>query len=115
MYLAKYALANIAPGQTDSNIITAKPNVVFRVIGGFVVNGATATGITFNTKGPGSGTAITSLVSCGSYGGVIFPAPSQAAGGEFPCGYFETTRGEGLTATTTAGGTVGITVTYIET
>ena len=114
MYKAKYSFSNVSPGATDSSIITAKPNVVFRVIGGFVVCGATATSITFNSKPTGSGTAITSAVSCGSYGGLIFPAPSQSNIGEVPSGYFETTKGEGLTATTGAGGTVGVTLTYLE-
>ena len=114
MYQAKYALSNVAPATTDSSIITAKPGFAFRIIGGFVVCGATATKITFNSKPTGAGTAITSEVSCGSYGGLIFPAPSQDRAGELPCGYFQTNRGEGLTATTGAGGTVGVTLTYLE-
>lgn len=114
MYPAKYAKADIAPSSTDASLITAKPGVKMRVIGGFLVCAATATSIVFNTKPTGSGTAISSTVFNGSNGGMVLSSPAVSAIGEAPFGYFETNAGEGLTATTGAGASVGVTVTYVE-
>ena len=114
MYTANYATATINPSVTDGAIITAKPSVVFRVVGGFVVSGGTATNVTFNSKGTGTGTAISSIIYCGANGGLVMPSPPQIASGEPPFGYFQTTRGEGLKATNGGGTTVGISIIYVE-
>lgn len=114
MFTARYATATIDPSTTDGNIITAKPSYRFRVVGGFVVAGGTATNVTFNSKGTGSGTAISSTIYCGANGGLAMPSPPQIASGEPPFGYFQTNVGEGLSATTGSGTTVGISVVYIE-
>mgnify|MGYP001575059044 FL=1 len=114
MYTARYATATVNPSTTDGSVITAKPSVVFRVVGGFVVAGGTATNVTFNSKGTGTGTAISSVIYCGANGGLVMPSPPQIASGEPPFGYFQTTRGEGLAATTGSGTTVGISVIYVE-
>lgn len=114
MYTARYATATINPSTTDGSIITAKPSVVFRIVGGFTVAGGTATNITFNSKGTGSGTAISSTIYCGANGGLVLPSVGQDRTGEPPFGYFQTNRGEGLSATTGSGTTVGVSVVYIE-
>ena len=115
MLVARTSFANVAASQTDSNIISAKESTIFRIIGGFVVVAGTATNVTFNSKGTGAGTAITSIIPCGINGGLLMPSPAQIPSGESPCGYFDTNKGEGLTVTTGAGASiVGITLRYVE-
>lgn len=114
MYTSRYAISDVAPSTTDGNIVTAKDGVVLRVIGGFLVAAGTATTIVFNSKPTGSGTAITSTIFCGANGGLIFPSVNPSGDGEPPYGYFQTTKGQGLSATTGAGSTVGVSVVYIE-
>lgn len=114
MFTAKYATSNIAPSTTDAALIAAKPSTVFRIVGGFLVASATATSITFNSKGTGAGTAISSTIYCGANGGLIMPSPSQTRLGESPYGYFQTNKGEGLSATTGSGTTVGVSLVYVE-
>ena len=115
MLLSKTSFANVAASQTDSNIVTGIESRRIRVIGGFVVVAGTATDVTFNSKGTGSGTAITSIIPCGANGGAVWSLPAQQATGETPHGYWTTNKGEGLTVTTGAGATiVGVTVVYVE-
>lgn len=102
----KFAFANVAASQTDSNIVTAVPTKKIRVIQVGNLTGATATNLTFNTKPAGAGTAISPLFANGANGGEILPFSSM--------GWFETVAGEGLTVTTGAGATTGILVGYIE-
>ncbi len=114
MYLPNYAIADIAPSQTDSSLVTKKVGFVNRVIGGFVVAAGTATTIVLNSKGTGSGTAITSTLFCGANGGICWPIAANERIGDPPFGYFESIRGEGITATTGSGTTVGVTLVYIQ-
>lgn len=114
MYNPNYVTANVAPGQTDSSLISAKIGIVYRIIGGFAVVAGTATNVTLNSKGTGAGTAITSTLYCGINGGIAFPIASKQDTGDPPFGYFETNRGEGLTVTTGAGASTGITLVYIQ-
>ena len=114
MYTAKYATSNIAPSTTDGLIITGKVGKVMRVVGGFLVCAGTATSITFNSKPIGSGTAITSAIACGANGGLAMTSPPQIALGEPPYGYFETAKGDGLSATTGSGSSIGVSLVYIE-
>jgi len=115
MLVAKTSFANIAASQTDSNIITGVPGKVLRVVGGWAVNAGTAMNITFNSKGTGSGTAITSIIPCGANGGLLMPSVQPITVGEPPYGYFESNKGEGITATTGAGATIiGVTLRYLE-
>ncbi len=102
----KFALANVAASQTDGNIVTAVTAKKIRVIALSCVCGATATDITFNSKGAGAGTAISPLYANGGNGGEVLPGN--------PWGWFESASGEALTATTGAGSTTGISVTYVE-
>lgn len=97
--------ANIAASQTDSSVIAAVTGKVIRVLAIANVAGATATNITFNSKGSGAGVAISPLFANGINGGEVLPFN--------PMGWMETVSGEALTATTGAGATTGIIVTYI--
>ena len=105
-YTTKKAWADIAASSTDSAIIAAVPFKVLRVVSLVMITGATATNITFNTKGSGAGTAITSAFANGINGGAVLNYN--------PEGWFSTTAGHGLTATTGAGSSTGVNITYIE-
>ncbi len=102
----KYAFANVAASQTDSNIVTAVASKKIRVLALYAVAGATATNLTFNSKPAGAGTAISALFANAANGGEILPFN--------PVGWFESASGEGLTVTTGAGSTTGIGVVYVE-
>ncbi len=102
----KFALANVAAGQTDSQVVAAVAGKKIRVLAAVVVAGSTATNITFNTKPAGAGSAISCLLANGANGGAVLPFN--------PVGWFETAAGQGLTVTTGAGSTTGIQVVYVE-
>lgn len=102
----KFAFANVAASQTDSNIVTAVTSKKIRVLAAYFVAGATATNVTFNTKPAGAGSAISALFADSANGGAILPF--------CPVGWFETASGQGLTVTTGAGSTTGIGVVYVE-
>lgn len=114
MYAPKYTFSNVSPSTTDSAIITGKPGVIMRVVGGWLMASGTATTITFNSKGPSAGTAITSSVYCGINGGVLFPSNQPDRVAEAPYGYFQSNKGEGITASTGGGTTVGVNLVYVE-
>lgn len=105
-YTPKFILANVAASQTDSNIVTAVTAKKIRVLGVIVLTAATATNVTFNSKGAGAGTAISALFACGANNGFAL--------GFNPVGWFETAAGEALTVTTGAGSTTGFQIVYIE-
>lgn len=100
------AIANIAASSTDANVISAISNKCIRVVQLAMVCGGTATNITFNSKGTGSGTAISCLFANGTNGGAVL--------GYNPDGWFTTNNGEGLTVTTGAGSTTGIQIGYVK-
>jgi hypothetical protein len=102
----KYAIANIAASQTDSNIVTAVAGKKIRVHQVVAITGGTATNVTFNTKPAGAGTAISPIFAHGVNGGEVLPFS--------PMGWFETASGEGLTATTGAGSASGFLIGYTE-
>lgn len=102
----KRTFANISSGTTDGSLISAVPGKALTIVSAFLVAGATATNVTFNTKPSGSGTAITCLIANGANGGAVLNYNEQ--------GWFNTNAGEGLTVTTGSGSTVGIQVSYIE-
>lgn len=113
MYLPNYKTLDIAPSQTDSVLVAGKPGLVYRVIGGFALAAGTATTFFLSSKGTGSSTAITSTMPYGANGGISWPIAAQERAGDPPFGYFETNRGESLTATTGSGSTVGVSLVYI--
>ncbi|OPX88989.1 MAG: hypothetical protein A4E53_01722 [Pelotomaculum sp. PtaB.Bin104] len=100
------AFANVAASQTDSSIVAANGSKVIYVLGFQAVCGATATNLTFNSKGGGAGTAISPLYANAANGGISCP-PSGIP-------YFKTSAGEALTVTTGAGSTTGIIIQYIQ-
>ena len=102
----KFAFANVAASTTDGNIVTAVASKKIRVLAVVFVAGATATNVTFNSKPAGAGTAKSALFAAAANGGAALPYN--------PVGWFETVSGEGLTATTGTGATVGIQVVYVE-
>jgi hypothetical protein len=114
MFQPSYKISDVPPSQTDAALVSAKTGVVYSVFGGFAVVSGTATTLVLNSKGTGAGTAITSTLFCGANGGIALPLTAQQNTGEPPFGYFESNRGEGITATTGAGSTVGISLVYIQ-
>lgn len=102
----RFAKANVAAGQTDASVVAAVALKKIRVVGLVMVTGASATDVTFNTKPGGAGTAISMLFANAENGGAVLPFN--------PVGWFETSTGEGLSATTGAGATTGIQVVYLE-
>lgn len=98
------AIANVAASQTDSSIVSAVTGKRIIVHQAFYNCGDTATDLTFNTKGAGAGTAISSLIENGSNRGEVLPFSEV--------GWFETVAGEGLTVTTGAGSATGINIVY---
>lgn len=102
----KWAFANISSGTTDGSVVAAVTSKKIRPLGFIIMAGGTATNVTLNTKPAGAGSAKTALFACPANGGLV---------AQFnPVGWFETVSGEGLTATTGAGSTVGIHVLYVE-
>ena len=99
------AFSNVAASQTDANLVSAVASKQIVVIALFMVTGATATNVTFNSKPAGAGTAISPLVADSANGGLVLPKNEL--------GWFATNSGEGLTVTTGAGSTTGIMVVYI--
>lgn len=102
----KRFFANIAASQTDANLITAVASKKLHIVQLQERSGATATNITFNSKGAGAGTAISSLHANGANGG--------AAPGANEYGFYETNSGEAFTCTTGAGSSTGVEGVYCE-
>lgn len=102
----KRAFANINQSTTDSSVVAAVTSKKIRVVALVLHAGGSATTITLNSKPAGAGAAISSAHALAAYGTLVLPF---AAGG-----WYETTAGEGLSATTGAGATVGVEVLYVE-
>ena len=102
----KYAFSNVAASSTDSSIVASVSTKKIKVLEFRIHAGATATNITFNSKGGGAGTAITELFACAANGG--------RADGLNSFGHFQTNTSEALTVTTGAGSTIGVGVVYQE-
>lgn len=98
----KRAKADIAAGQTDSAIVVAVAGKKIKVLALHAQAGGTATNITFNS----ASTAISPVYANAANGGIVLSFN--------PAGWFQTVAGEALTATTGAGSSTGITLTYIE-
>lgn len=98
--------ANVPVSQTDyaTSMPAARAGFRIRVYAVIASSGATATNVTFNSKGSGAGTAIGPALAFGANGGAVLPYN--------PFGWFDTNRGEGLTITTGAGSTQGVAISY---
>ena len=101
----KNAWLDVAAAQTDAVLVAAEPGRKIVVIGVFA-NGkdAGASLLTFNSKGAGAGTAISPIFDVAADGGFVMP---QEHGG-----WFETIKGEALTATTGAASATALIVVY---
>lgn len=95
---------NVAASSTDTSVVAANGSKRINVLALYCVAGATATNVTFNTKGAGAGTAISALLANAANGGAVLPYN--------PAGWFVTLPGQALTVTTGAGSTTGIGVVY---
>lgn len=104
MSLNAYTFANVGASQTDAVLIAAIQNRIIIVKAVACLSGGTSTTITFNSKGTGSGTAISCAFANGASGGFVLP---EADGG-----WFQTNPGEALTCTTGGGSTTGIQLVY---
>ncbi|MBI3936410.1 MAG: hypothetical protein HY323_05490 [Betaproteobacteria bacterium] len=102
---AKYAFANVAASQTDSQLVAGTTGKKIRVLAVAFVCGATATTAIFNSKPAGAGVAISMTFANAANGGAVLP--------QNPLGWFETVAGEALTLTTGAGSTTGVQVVYV--
>lgn len=104
------AFANPATATTDATFTggllpVARTGFVINVLA-VTLSGTTATsGLTFNSKPAGAGTAISPLLSLGINGLINLSLES-------PQGYFTTNSGEGLTMTTTGTTPIGVLVTF---
>jgi hypothetical protein len=98
----KRAFVNLAASTSNGSIVAAVATKKLRVLALFMLCGATATDITFQSNA----TAISPLFANAANGG--------AALAQTPFGWFETTAGEALKATTGAGSATGVLVLYVE-
>lgn len=102
--LVAFAKSNIASATTDGAIVAAVPGRKVRVLQVVMVGGATATTVTVNSKPAGAGTAVSADFALGANGTLVLP--------QSLFGWFESAPGEGITATTGIGASVGIQIAY---
>lgn len=103
----KRAKTSVASNTTDGEVVAAVSAKRIRVLAAVMSPAAAVTGVTFNTKPGGAGTAISALFTVAASTVQVLPYN--------PHGWFQTTAGEGLSATTSASGVAtGIQVTYVE-
>jgi hypothetical protein len=101
----KFAFATVTAAATDTAIVAAVSGRRIRVLDVKLTTTVAATGITFNTKPSGAGVAITPAFTV---------AVDVVSFGFNQLGHFQTSVGEGLSATTGAGNSIGVQITYIE-
>lgn len=113
-YTVLYAFGNFAANTTDGTFTKSPAGTGtvagitgrrIRMLSYTAITGSTATALTFNSKGAGAGTAITSQKQFGANGGV--------SPGGFELGHFETKTGETITVTTGTGSTTGVDISYV--
>jgi predicted aconitase with swiveling domain len=96
---------NIAAGTTDSSLVAAVTGYKIRILAVLLNHGdTTPSAVTFNSKSGGAGTAISPLLKGPANGGFVVPYSKQ--------GWWESISGEGISVTTGAGSTTGVTVLY---
>ena len=101
----KFKVASVAASSTDSSVIASVASKKLRILSAYIMCGSTATDITFESDDPTTDTTVWKA-TLSANGGVVLPFS--------PLGWFETDAGEALIATTSAGSTVQINLTYIE-
>jgi hypothetical protein len=97
-------VASVAQSQTDSILKAAVTGRRWRVLA-FDAMASDATALTLNSKGSGSGVAISPTWTGATSAAQKVSLPFN------PHGWFETVPGEGLSATTGSGQTVGMVIT----
>ncbi len=102
----KYHNAAVAAAGTDTAFIAAVTGKKIRVLQFALDCGATATALTFNSKGSGAGTAIAGPYTQAISENTVRPYSPQ--------GWFETVAGESLSITTGAGSSTTVQVAYVE-
>lgn len=102
----KRAIATVGASSTDQVVIAGVSAKVLRVLSASILVGISATTITFNTKPVGASTTISPALTFGANGGINVPYD--------PLGWIETASGDALTATTSAGSSVGVLLKYVE-
>lgn len=100
----KRVKVDIAASQSHSAVIAAVAAKKLRVLAAAFVAGGTATTLVFETNTANA--AISCIFANGANGGAVLPFN--------PAGWFETTAGDALNATTGAGSATGILITYVE-
>ncbi len=101
----KLTFIDVTASQTDKAVVAATTGKKIRVLSVVIASGSTASTVVFNSKPSGAGTQIS---------GTFAPANNAVAVlGRNIDGWFETNSGEGLSVTTSAGSTTGITITYV--
>jgi hypothetical protein len=98
----KFFSETVAAADTDEELIAAVATKKLRVLSLVAQCGATATDMTFES----STTTRKHKIPAGANGGQVLPFN--------PTGWFETTAGESLTVTTSAGSSCEISGTYVE-
>lgn len=98
----KRAFASIPASSANESIVAAVATKKIRVLALFMLCGATATDITLQSNN----TAISPLFANAANGGAVLPFNSF--------GWFETTAGQALKASTGAGSATGLLVLYVE-
>lgn len=101
----KFKSVAIAASSTDSSVIAAVTSKKLRILAGTIQCGATATSLTLESDDASADTTVFKL-TMGANGGAHLAF--------CPVGHFETDAGEALIATTDAGSTVQINLTYVE-
>lgn len=103
---AQNTFANVNASSTDAVLVPAVAGKKIVILALAMVAGATATNLTFNSKGSGTGTPVSALFANAANGGAVLPYNAA--------GWFQSrVAGEGISVTTGAGSATGIQVTYV--
>jgi hypothetical protein len=100
------AVANVAGTQTDSVLVAAVANKRIRVLAAIIGADTAITTAVLNSKPSGAGTAISQVFNLAANSVNVIPLSTVF-------GHWETAVGEGLSATTGAGGGVGFDLLYV--
>ncbi len=96
------AFTNLASGSSHTVLVNGTASKKIRVLQVFANSGATATNLTFETST--GNTAISPVLQHAAYGGEVLPFSA--------IGWFDTSAGDNLQVTSSAGSTTGILIKY---
>lgn len=103
-----HTFGSVAASQTDQILVSATSGVQIIVLRMVLTNSGTASTITLNSKGSGAGTAISQAFNLAANGNLDLTPPFADA-----FSLFSTQGGQGLSASTGSGGTVGYDIWYM--